>query len=127
MHTPASDNNWLTLQEAASLAQRTTKTLYRWMNRGKLTYEVDRSGRRMIARGELMRRLSQDNVPRPVPSHRDLHCLTREIEALRAQLTRQESLLIEMIELYRPETPEGLRRKRTALGRHNQDGSAQTT
>lgn len=127
MNTPPSDTSWLTLQEASELARRTTKTLYRWMDQDKLTYQLNGRGRRLINRIELTQVIYRDSVSRPVPSHQDLQCLTREVAALRVQMARQEALLREIIGLYRPESPEALRRKQTILKNLQHGSSAHTT
>ena len=118
---------YLYVQEAAQLAGCSTKTLYRRMRDGSLPYEVGDNGRRMIERTRLMQLLSRDKVSRPVPSHQNLQYLTREVEALRVQIARQQDLLLELVELYRPDSPKALRQKQGTLSAHRDDGSARTS
>ncbi len=48
------DAEWLTLDEAAALVKVTRRTLYTWMDAGKVTVQYTPSGRRRILRRSLL-------------------------------------------------------------------------
>ena len=104
--------NHLTIKQAARMAGCSTKTLYRLMNRGVLTYQRGTNERRYIDPEALRMHFTlngdggSDDTKPPCPD------LAEEMAQLTKAIERQ-SLLIEcMIALYQPKTLKELATKK---------------
>lgn len=104
----------LTLQEAAALVGRTTKTLYRWMDKGSLSFHLNEAGRRLINRSELLEVATRSMGARARSGGDDTMVIKLLLKVV-DRLERQELLIVGLIELYQPESIGALNRKRQLL------------
>ncbi|MAM00101.1 helix-turn-helix domain-containing protein [Hydrocarboniclastica marina] len=104
----------LSLQEAATLVGRTTKTLYRWMDKGLLSYLLSEAGRRLIDQSELLKVATRSTGAR-ARSRDNNAIIIKMLIDLEGRLERQEALMIGLVELYQPGSIDALNRKRQLL------------
>jgi hypothetical protein len=98
----------LTLQEAAVLARCTTKTLYRYMDRGQLAFHRGPDNRRYVE-ASAVRALFP--VTPPSGAARTVGELAALLHEIKGAVDRQSALLEQAIALYQPKTLAALRAK----------------
>jgi predicted DNA-binding transcriptional regulator AlpA len=102
----------LTLQEAAHRVGCSTKTLYRHMTAGTLSFRIGADNRRYLSECELKERFpaSTRNTASAALQH-----LQREVQALAERLHAQELRLEQTLSLFQPRTLKELAIKQAAL------------
>lgn len=91
------------ISESTKLTGKSKRTLYRYMDAGKLTYETDREGHRLIDTSELIRvfgtlKTRDDTVPVAQPDTDENNSLSHDYirflkEQLRMSQEREEKLI----------------------------------
>lgn len=112
----------LTVQAAAKRIGCSPRTLYRWMARGELAFERRKDGRRIVHVEALLNAAEMYLPRRHVDETRveDAGYFADALQNIQRQLEHQETLLRAIVELYRPDSLEGIHRKREALDQLNQ-------
>lgn len=103
-------DNTLTVSEAASYLQRTSRTLYRWMAAGQLPYMVRNDGRRVIPADSVLA-MSQTCRRTLSPSTVDGDGLCQRLEVLERVQERMLVLLHDVLRLIPAESMDALQRK----------------
>lgn len=97
------------MQQAAQWAACSRKTLYRYMNKGLLSYQSGSDGRRYLERKDL-ESVFAHQMSRSVtqPENSNLTSLTNELVD---EMRQQRKLIEQMISLYHPQSIADLHRK----------------
>ncbi|WP_341326846.1 helix-turn-helix domain-containing protein [Methylotuvimicrobium sp. KM2] len=109
---------WVTLSEALALLGVSRKTLYRYMDRGLLSYRKAANGHRYLSKDEIDAFLASHPANANIQSDaqtQDYSALIKQLSELNNKIDRQNQLLEIMIELYKPETMHELMVKRKIL------------
>ena len=90
-------DQWLTLTQAAEYAQCSRKTLYRYMNKGILTYNKKINNRRYVKQSDIDSLFIQEKT---AISHNLDKSLLDTLHELHMEIQQQKILLKKVIELY---------------------------
>lgn len=102
-------SSWLTMQEAAQWAACSRKTLYRYMSRGVVKYQISSNGRRYLEFDSL--RLAFEHQKKRFSEATDISDLNSRIEQLHNDISELHQSVERMIELYHPNSIAELNRK----------------
>ena len=98
----AIDHAWLTITEAAVMADVSTKTIYRHINRGNLHYRRGPDNRRRIRADELLALFELCGANSRGPESPLTDELMSKLAAIEELLARQQATLEKLVSLYQP-------------------------
>ncbi|WP_274521592.1 helix-turn-helix domain-containing protein [Ectothiorhodospira variabilis] len=93
----------LTLQQAAAQAGCSVKTLYRLMQRGRLSYHKGGDNRRYVSEARIRELFPAPSVKATGDLERELQELRETVQELAQQLEAQTEALNRLIRLYQPQ------------------------